>query len=210
MLTGIEKSNLRTLLAGYEGNIKHMYLDSKGYLTIGVGHRITNLQAAQKLNLVVAGGGSAGARATKEQIKTDYEAVYKQLKGNDAFYYGKYTKLMLTVTEVNKLTNKHIGSSYKELKRLYADFDNYPNGVRLALFDMIFNLGMPGLKDIFLKFCKAVKAKKWAEAAKESHRPDVNDPRNNYVKALFEAAAKDAAMATTLNKNVSAAQNVAP
>ncbi|MBN4080609.1 hypothetical protein JYT31_02990 [Beggiatoa alba] len=207
MLTGIEKSTLREKLNAYEGNIPHMYLDSKGYVTIGVGHMIPNVEAAQKLNLVVAGGERAGARATKEQIKTDYETVRKQSSGAYAYTYKEYTKLILTVTEVNKLTNQHIKSFYTELKWLYPDFDDYPGKVRLALFDMIFTLGMTALRQDWPKLNKAVKEKKWAAAATESHRKSkMSDARNNYVKVLFEDAAKDVKQASLAKKTVNTVQ----
>jgi len=200
MLTGTEKTTLRTKLNNYEGNIAHMYLDSNGYVTIGVGHLVSSLEEAQKLNLVVE---KTSKKATKAQIKTDYEAVKKQLEGKPAHSYKKHTKLTMTITERNKLTNEHIESFYKELKRLYPDFDDYPTKVRLALFDMIFNIGMTALKRDWVNLNKAVKGKKWTEAAAQSHRkPPIAEARNKYVKELFEATAKEVDKAATAKKNV--------
>jgi len=202
MLTGTEKSTLRTKLSSYEGNIPYMYLDSNGYVTIGVGHLTPSLEAAQKLNLVVE---KTGAKASKAQIKSDFEAVKKQQGGKPAHSYKKHTKLIMTITERNKLTNEHIESFYRELNRFYPNFDEYPAKVRLALFDMIFNLGMSRLKSLFPSFNKAVKAKKWTEAAAQSNRqPPIAPARNKYVRELFEAAAKDADNASAANKNVHA------
>jgi len=48
MLTEKEKNTLRKNLIRYEGNVPHMYLDKKGYLTIGVGHLVRDLAAALK------------------------------------------------------------------------------------------------------------------------------------------------------------------
>ncbi|MCF6338768.1 MAG: hypothetical protein L3J84_12605 [Gammaproteobacteria bacterium] len=189
MLTEEEKKTLRKNLIRYEGNVPHMYLDTEGHVTIGVGHLVRNLTVALKLNLVV---GKTGAIATKEQITADYEAVKKQWKADTAApYYKKYTQLIMKEVEVKRLTNKHIKNFNDELKRLFPDFDGYPAEVRLALLDMIFNLGMTKLRDLFPKLNKAVKAKKWAEAAAESRRKfPVSDARNKYVRALFEDAAK--------------------
>ena len=191
MLTEKEKRTLRENLIRYEGDVRHMYLDSEGHVTIGVGHLVRDLAAALALNLVV---GKTGAIATDAQITIDYEAVKKQWKSDTAApYYKKYTQLIMKKVEVNRLTNKHINKFYSELKRLYPDFDDYSTEVRLALLDMIFNLGMTKLRNLFPKLNKAVKAKKWAEAAAESRRKfPVSDARNNYVRALFEAAAKNA------------------
>ncbi len=74
MLAEKEKQTLRKSLIRYEGDVRHMYLDSKGHVTIGVGHLVRNLAAALKLNLVV---GKTGVIATEAQITTDYEMVKK-------------------------------------------------------------------------------------------------------------------------------------
>ncbi len=178
MLTEIEKMTLRKKLVRYEGNVPHMYLDTVGHVTIGVGHLVRKPEDVLKLNLVVAGGERAGAIATKEQLTADYENV------------KKHTQLIMKTVEVNRLTNKHIKRFYSELKRLFPEFDDYPTEARLALLDMIFNLGMTALKRDWPKLNKAVKSKNWTEAAAQSNRPQVGDPRNSYVRGLFEAAAK--------------------
>jgi len=187
MLTAEEKTILKKNLIRYEGDVRHMYLDSVGELTIGVGHLVRDLEAALELNLVV---GKTGAIATKEQITTDYEKVKESWVPNTAArYYKKYTQLIMTKVEVNRLTNNHIRKFYNELKRLFPDFDEYPTEVRLGLLDMIFNLGMTALKRDWPKLNKAVNAKDWAKAAAESNRPELGDLRNSYVRGLFEAAA---------------------
>ncbi|MCF6257490.1 MAG: hypothetical protein L3J98_10250 [Gammaproteobacteria bacterium] len=195
MLTEKEKQTLRKNLIRYEGDVRHMYLDTEGYVTIGVGHLVPNLAAALKLNLVV---GKTGAIATEAQITIDYESVKKQPKGGIAYTYKKYTQLIMTGVEVNRLTNKHIKTFCKELKKLFPDFDDYPTEARLGLLDMIFNLGMTRLKGRFPKFCKAVKEKNWAAAAVESNRPDIQPPRNKYVRELFEVVAENV---STENRN---------
>lgn len=71
MLTANEKATLRKKLEKYEGCISHMYRDTKGYVTVGVGHMIPNVAAAQKLNFVTG----TDKKASAEEIKTDYDAV---------------------------------------------------------------------------------------------------------------------------------------
>ncbi len=184
MATASEKRTLRSKFEKYEGKISHMYLDSKGYVTVGIGHLLSSLADAQKLVFK----NSNNKPANKIEIRTDYETVKKQPPNRLASSYKKYTKLTLPDAEIDKLTNKHIESFEKELARVYSDFNTYPSDVRLALFDMIFNLGMTRLRSRFPKFNKAIKAKDWQKAAKESYRPDVGVPRNQYVRKLLEVA----------------------
>lgn len=188
MLTTSEKKTLRGKLDDYEGTIEHMYLDSKGYVTVGIGHLISTVAAAQKVPFIVA---KTSKKATAGEIKTDHESVKKQTKNRVASYYKKYTKLKLTQSEIDKLTNKHIEIFHKELKQIYSDFNSYPSNVKLALFDLIFNLGMPSLKNKWPTFNKHIKAKEWQKAADNSSRKvPISAARNKYVKDLLEKTAK--------------------
>lgn len=188
MLKETEKQKLRTKLAEYEGTIPHMYLDAKGYVTVGVGHLIATVANAQTLPFI---DNVSRTKATAAQIKAAFDAVSKQPKNRLASFYKAHTRLSLTQIEIDKLTNAHIEKFYKELKLLYPDFDKYPEEARLSLFDLIFNVGMTNLKLTWPIFNKAVKDKDWQLAADNSNRAaPVSAARNKYVKDLLEAAAK--------------------
>jgi hypothetical protein len=65
----------------------------------------------------------------------------------------------------------------------------FPGEVRLALFDMIFNLGVTKTNESYLSFNLAIAKADWEKAAKECFRSGIQLTRNNYVKALFQKAA---------------------
>jgi GH24 family phage-related lysozyme (muramidase) len=71
--------------------------------------------------------------------------------------------------------------------------------VRLALFDMIFNLGATKLRNSYLAFNRAITKGEWEQAGSECFRKGIQLTRNNYVKGLFQKAAdaKKAAAAAT-------------
>lgn len=190
MATLTEKRLLRKTLEKYEGRVPHMYLDSKGYVTVGVGHLLAYLVSAQRLPFIKVNG----KRASNTEIKSEYDSIKKQPFGNYvATFYKTHTKLTLADSDIDKLTNNHIDSFSKELKGFYNDFDLYPTEVRLALFDMVFNLGITRLKSQFKLFNAAVVAKDWQKAANESQRSrPISAARNQYVKDLLEKAAKAA------------------
>ena len=77
-------------------------------------------------------------------------------------------------------------------KRVFPDFDSYPESVQIGLVDMVFNLGAGGVQTKFTNFSEAVKAKNWSEVAKQSNRPQLSDDRNKFVRQLFEKTAKEA------------------
>ncbi|WP_299148061.1 hypothetical protein [uncultured Tateyamaria sp.] len=185
---GLE-SRLKKKLVLYEGKIPHMYLDSVGKVTVGVGHMLPNLAAAQKLSFVNAKNAAASAA----DIKTDWDAVVAKGKGFKASAYKHDKSLTLPSSKIEAQMSAHIKSFRTELKKIFPDFASYSEDVRLALFDMIFNLGMTNLRKKFPTFVKAVKDKDWTKAASECKRKGISGTRNAFVKGLFEGEAKKSA-----------------
>lgn len=185
---GVE-SKLKKKLVLYEGKIPHMYLDSVGKVTVGVGHMLPTLSAAEKLAFVNA----KGSAASKAEIKEDWDAVVAKGKGFLASAYKHDKSLTLPASKIEAQMNEHIKSFRSELKKIFPDFASYSEDVRLALFDMIFNLGMTNLKKKFPTFVQAIKDKDWTKAAGECKRKGISGKRNAYVKGLLEAEAKKGA-----------------
>jgi GH24 family phage-related lysozyme (muramidase) len=197
MATVIEYVELKKKIELYEGNIEHMYLDSNGFVTVGVGHMIPNASHAAALTFYVT---KTAVPATEEQKKAEYEAILKESKGKVASWYKSKTSLFMKPADIDALTRKHIESFEKELKNLYSapayppGFEKFPEEVRLALFDMIFNLGATKLRNSYLSFNLAIAKSDWEKAASQCFRKGIQVTRNNYVKDLFQkAAAKKAA-----------------
>jgi GH24 family phage-related lysozyme (muramidase) len=194
MTTATENAELMKRLEQYEGFIEHLYVDSKGKATIGVGHMLPNASATAGLTLYVK---KTGMPATADQKKAEYEAVMKEPGPGThaASWYKSKTTLMIKREDADALTKEHIRSFEAELKNIYTasayapGFDKFPESVRLALFDMIFNLGATGLSKKWPKFNEAIAKGDWAKAADNCNRPDVQVQRNNYVKGLLQQAA---------------------
>lgn len=198
MLTAAEKQTLIEKLKLYEGNIPHMYLDTEGLVTVGIGNLLRTVQDAQKLSFLTAGG----QKASKEEISTEYNAIKKLPKGQLAANYKRFAKLHLDNNAILSLVKHHIDTFYKSLSAGYPGFTTFPSEVKLALLDMGFNLGVNGLKTKFPNMNKAIAKKDWQTAAKESHRKHpVSEARNNYVKELLEKAAQSSSTNATGIKN---------
>ncbi|MGF1686637.1 hypothetical protein L4C36_08075 [Photobacterium japonica] len=163
-----------------------MYLDTEGHVTIGVGHLIKDIESAMNLNFKIA---ISNIHAKRDEVKSAFESVKKQKKGNYAIYYKKFSNLTISEPDIDFLTRKHIDTFEGELKRLFPKFNSYPIEVKFALFDIIFNVGMTDLNNKWPKFKKAIKNNEWAVAAKESNRkPPINAERNKYVRDLLNKA----------------------
>ena len=188
------KIELRKKLYQYEGKFNHFYLDTKGNVTIGVGHLVPKRNAVSALILYKTKNNKSAQVATLQEKQTEYDNIVKLPWGQryGASSFKSYTTLVMKEHDINLLLDKHIGSFYKELVRIYSktagyadNFDSLHKDLKLALFDMILNLGASRLVNIFPKFNAALKAGDWKTAATESNRPDVSLNRNQYVKHLL-------------------------
>jgi GH24 family phage-related lysozyme (muramidase) len=168
-----------------EGEIAHMYLDTVGAVTVGVGNMLPSVNEAQKLSFI---NRLTKKLATKDEIKADFESVKKQIKGLKASAYKSYTKLDFPPTSIDNLLNIRIEEFKQQLRLKFPKFDSYPLTAQFALLDMAFNLGTEGLVSKFPNFKKAIEAEDWGKAAKESNRPQVSISRNAIVKRWLEEA----------------------
>ena len=181
MLSTIEITTLKSNIERYEGRVSHLYLDSRGFVTVGVGHLLSTVEKAQELAFVTDGGEPASA----EMIAEEYALVAAQEANHTASYYQPFTQLQLSDSAIDQLTEKHIDSFYGELKIIYSEFDSFPTDSKLALFDLIFNLGMTSLRKKWPKLNKCVAAQDWSAAAENCRRRGIADERNEYVRTLL-------------------------
>lgn len=182
-------ATLKKKLFEYEGNVPHMYLDTKGFVTVGVGHLLKDVEVAKKMPFVVR---DTGVSATVKQIEDEFKLIKKRPFGNKepAFKFKAFTSLIITDSTINAEVVSHISNFENELKRIYgaAEFSAFPNNVKLALFDMIFNLGMTKLNNLFFNFNKHIKSGDYKKAALESSRTGISGSRNAYVANLLSTA----------------------
>ena len=169
-----------------EGKVDHLYLDTKGKVTVGIGAMLPDVNAAKKIGFVTR---DKKVKATPQQIEDEFKAIKKETKGKKAHTYKAATKLVLPETEIDKLLKAHIKDFKNQLRSKYSGFDGFPDEAQEALLDMAFNLGTHALKTEWPKLNeKGIEKKDWKAAAENCYRPDVNLERNNMVKELFKKA----------------------
>jgi GH24 family phage-related lysozyme (muramidase) len=173
------------MLMSAEGTLPHVYLDTVGLVTVGVGHMIPNAEAAQALSFVVRANGAA---ATPDQIAAEYANVSRQQKGLLAARYQQFTALDMTDSAIQDLLSADVAAIEAGVASRFAGYDGYPEPAQDALLDMAFNLGVAGLASHFPHLKAAAEAKDWATCAAQCHRNGISDERNDRTKALFESA----------------------
>lgn len=178
----------RELIKAGEGSIPHMYLDTVGKVTIGVGNMLRDAAAATRLPFLVEASGEA---ASEEEIIAEFQRVSEQEPGLLARRYKQYTRLILNDDAIDALLDKRLSRFKSRLRKDFEGFDSFPLDAQLGLIDMAFNLGNHGLVTKFPSFTKAARQQDWHKCAEECRRRQVQDARNKEVKDLFLACVAD-------------------
>lgn len=172
--------------APHEGVVPHLYKDSLGFVTCGVGFLVTDEQSL---------GRYPWSPNTQSAI-ADYRLVKAEphmRKGTDgawrpqpARHYMQFCKSRLSELGMRVV----FGVKVAEFRRALAQdwkFATCPEMAQVALIDMAFNLGVGGLNK-FAKLHRAVINGDWETAAKECHRaPPVSEARNAATSLLFRS-----------------------
>jgi GH24 family phage-related lysozyme (muramidase) len=168
-----------TKLKEFEGCVPWMYRDTVGKVTVGVGLMLPDAKAAESLPFLF------GTRpATSQEIAAEYTRVDSLPQGRaSTFYKSATTQLQLTQQTIDAKLTAVLQNFETELRTHLPHYDTFPDGVKLALLDMTYNLGPSGLFKDFPHLIEAAESGSWAEAAAHcmrrgpSPRPQRMDPR---------------------------------
>jgi len=180
----LDLTDLRERTIAHEGKKPFLYLDtaSPPRVTVGIGKAVTLSQA-------LALPFTIGDRpATVAEITADYKRVAGATGGLRADAYSHLSTCRLSEEAIVALFEASVAEFEGQLRKLFPDFDSFPDAAKLGCLDVIFQVGAGNLKAHFPKFVKAVRAKDWAVAAVESHRSESSEARNDAVAALFTQA----------------------
>ena len=173
-----------------EGSVDHMYLDTEDNVTVGVGTLLATSDAAAALAFRHR---DTDELATEAEMRAEFELIDGILGSQErgAEYYRDFTSLYLPQDEIDRLVIEHMRSDFDDLLKMFPYFGDFPLSAQIALWDMIYNLGPGGLRREFPLMRQAIQDGDWEEAARQSHRSDIGETRNDYVHDLFMGAAED-------------------
>lgn len=166
-------------------NIKyHPYLDTKGIITTGNGANIDSKEAFMNVNWQVD-----GRPATKAEKEAAYKAM-KNTKKNGKYgqkfgaqYYKNKTNLRIDDKEAERMRDEHLKKDLKEIKKEVPGFDNLPFELKEVLMDIKYNTGNVKDKEgCWPNLHQAILDKDIEKIAKETHRQDVGQKRNDWAR----------------------------
>jgi GH24 family phage-related lysozyme (muramidase) len=160
-----------------------MYRDTVGKVTVGIGLMLPDAKAAEALPFVI------GTRAaTPQEIAAEYARVDALPMGRASAFYKTPTSLLLTPQTIDaKLTSVLTGFE-TDLRAQFPHYDAFPDAVKLALLDMIYNLGPAGLFKGFPHLVAATQTGAWTQAAEHCMRRGPGPARNDWTREQFLSA----------------------
>ena len=142
-----QQYNYDTLLANAvahlkkeEDDIEHIYLDTKGYKTIGVGINVDDWNTFQKLNFMLN-----NRPATLEEKRQAFD-IFENLKAQK--HYGQKwgakifensSNLRITDDESNRLLNQHLQNTLQHVQKQFPNFQTTSQGLQNVLLDIAYN-----------------------------------------------------------------------
>lgn len=168
-----------------EGKIPHMYLDTVGVVTVGIGHALATPTSAIALPFILR---TTGQPASPAEITADYASVKARPAGLVASHYKAFSRIFLSEAAIADLFVRDMDDFLPGLTAAIPDLANFPRTAQLALIDMAFNLGVHGLVSKFPRMIRCVSDRNWSEAARECRRPQLGEERNRLVEAWFAEA----------------------
>lgn len=160
-----------------------MYRDTVGKVTVGVGLMLPDAKSAEALPFIL------GTRpATPQEIAAEYTRIDTMPLGRAAAFYKPPTPLELTQQTIDAKLTAVLEGFEADLRAQLPHYDTFPDCVKMALLDMIYNLGPEGLFKGFPHLIAAVDAGAWEEAAARCIRRGPGAARNAWTQQQFLSA----------------------
>lgn len=177
-----------TLTLKWEGAIPWMYLDTRANVTVGCGMLIRDAGAASNLAFLYQAGGIADS----SDVAADFNRVSKMAPGQSFGFYHTASSPVLSREFILTSLRTRVLLDDGEMAQSFKGWPSFCDQAKLALLDMLFNLGGAGLFGKFPLLVGAVRSTDWASAANECHRRWISDERNEWTKNMFSLAVRAA------------------
>jgi GH24 family phage-related lysozyme (muramidase) len=163
----------------WEGKVPHLYLDSRGYMTVGIGICLVTKEKprdpTRTLTLPFKNLETGKKPAEADDIRAVFEKVVVMPRGLESSKYETHPRLELEEADMRQMVRDFIdNNALKALKANFPEWESFPKCARRALLDIAYNCGPAFFDDSkpkhpakAPKLRAAVLAKKWDVAAAE-------------------------------------------
>jgi GH24 family phage-related lysozyme (muramidase) len=173
----------------FEGVIDHLYLDTRGHVTVGIGFMLPHVADALRLDFKLrTAAAQSPPTASASEVASGYATIAKMEPGHLASFYRAASSLYLIQADIDLAAKTDLRSVVVQVNAALPSFGLYPESCQEALLDMAYNLGALGLMR-FRTMLAAIQNGDWAAAAAQCARRGVDDERNRETAALLRLSA---------------------
>ena len=148
-------AEILTDLMGWEGVFGYMYKDKPGFVTVGIGTRMTvgETPQGQKLKdgvfdwhwVNMRTGGNTDERVERSLVQQAYDRVLTMAPGLGAGKYWQDPSIELPLSEMERLVKDEVNKCVASAKTAFpgGKYESFPKCVRRLVVDIMYNAG-PG------------------------------------------------------------------
>lgn len=188
----------RLPLPDHENNINHLYLDSQGHVTVGMGHLVKRREnpipddaTLRAMPFYFMDSTGKKQQASAAQIRAAIETLEKQGATNGynykANHYEHSSNLRLKPEAIDILATHDIHTHLLQLNKVFPKLYSYPFPAQQALLDIQYNTGH--IETSFPLLTAAATREDWNEVMNQCHRGQISEERNKWTMDLFAQAA---------------------
>ncbi len=191
----IEKA-LNMLLKGeVEGSVEHIYYDTKGIPTIGIGTNINDKNTFMKINFLHKDTMSPLTNEEKQALYSFVQKNKPEKTNVSANNQNMFKNFIINEFEQDRLVTEHLKKDLNEVKNKFSQHDiSYeevpPSAVAGAL-EIIYNVGPEKFKKFNHFMDDGIKQRDYTEAYKQSHRENMKDRRYKAIEKLYDDAERE-------------------
>lgn len=172
----------------FEGYVPHIYLDTEGFITTGVGALVDDEKTFMAIDWLVDGIRPATV-AEKKAAYDHFQDLNRQEKFGqdyDADTYKDESRLQVPEEYALQRMNEHLQNDLKGLRNGIDGFDNLPYPLKDVLMDIRYTCGSVTREN--WKFLReGIDKKDLTQIFNHVNRPQVSSSRNKWAKERIKA-----------------------
>ncbi len=172
----------------FEGFIPHIYLDTEGKITTGVGALIDDEDAFMAVDWLVDGKRPA-TDAEKKAAYARFQDLKRQKKFGQKYgagYFKDKSRLQVSEEYALKRMNEHLQNDLKKLREGIDGFDNLPYPLKEVLLDIRYNTGAVS-PEKWPRLRNGIREKNLTKIYHNVNRLKIQAERNQWAKERIKA-----------------------
>lgn len=172
----------------FEGFIPHIYLDTGGYITTGIGALVDDETVFKTVDWLVDNKRPA-TDAEKQAAYNRFQDLKRQKKfGQDygAGYYKDKSRLHVSEAYALQRMNEHVQNDLERLRNGIDGFDNLPYPLKEVLMNIRYTSGSV-TRDNWKHLRDGIDKKDLTQIFNHVNRPQVSSSRNQWAKERIKA-----------------------